>query len=113
VLCDLLPQRRPAAVILESTFTSVKAMAHGAPDFLLVDNYDTVAALSGYRRPVLIIHGRQDDVVPVEHALALKQQIAQARLILYDFGHSDGPPDTSAYWRDIRRFLQAAGVIGP
>jgi fermentation-respiration switch protein FrsA (DUF1100 family) len=113
VLCDLLPQRRPAAVILESTFTSVKAMAHEAPDFLLVDNYDTVEALSGYRRPVLIIHGRQDDVVPVEHALALKHQIAQARLILYDFGHSDGPPDASAYWRDIRRFLQGAGVIGP
>jgi hypothetical protein len=113
VLCDLLPHRRPAAVILESTFTSVQAMARGAPDFLLVDNYDTLQALSGYRRPVLIIHGRSDEVVPVAHARALKQRIAQARLILYDFGHSDGPPDASIYWRDIHTFLLDAGLLAP
>lgn len=113
VLCDLLQQRPAAAVILESTFTSIKAMAHGAPEFLLPDNYDALAALSEYRRPVLIIHGRHDEVVPVRHALALKQHIAQARLILYDFGHSDGPPDWSTYWRDICRFYEEAGIMAP
>jgi fermentation-respiration switch protein FrsA (DUF1100 family) len=111
VLCDLLPYRSATAIILESTFTSIKAMAHGAPDILLSDNYDTLAALSAHSGPVLIIHGSRDEVVPVQHALALKQHIAQARLILYDFGHSDGPPDWSVYWQDIERFLRDAGIL--
>ena len=57
------------------------------------------------------VHGRHDDVVSVQQALALKQHIAQARLILYDFGHSDGPPDWAVYWRDIFGFLEAAGIV--
>jgi len=32
VLSELSRQRPPAALIVESTFTSIKAMAHGAPD---------------------------------------------------------------------------------
>ena len=57
-------------------------MAHGAPDLLLSDNYDTVSALLDYRGPILIIHGNRDDVVPVKHALEMKKHIPNAELIL-------------------------------
>ena len=105
VLSELSRYRSPAAIIVESAFISIKAMAHGAPDFLLSDRYDTLSALLDYGGPILIIHGKRDDVVPVSHALEMKRRIPQAELILYDFGHSDGPPDWIIYWEDILSFL--------
>lgn len=105
VLSELSRHRPPTAIIVESTFTSIKAMAHGAPDILLSDNYDTVSALLEYRGPILIIHGTKDDVVPVQHALEMEKHIPNAELILYDCGHNDGPPVWDIYWKDINDFL--------
>ena len=105
VLSELSLDRPPAAIIVESTFTSIKAMAHGAPNFLLSDNYDTVSGLLDYQGPILIIHGTKDDVVPVKHALELKEHVPKAELILYDCGHNDKPPVREIYWRDIKEFL--------
>jgi uncharacterized protein len=105
VLSELARHRRPAAIIVESTFTSIKAMAYGAPDFLLSDRYDTVSALADYRSPILIIHGTEDDVVPVRHAFEMKRSVPTAELILYNCGHSDGPPSWRIYWKDIAGFL--------
>lgn len=106
VLSELSRERPPAAIIVESTFTSIKAMAHGAPDILLVDAYDTLSALAAYPGPILIIHGTGDKVVPVAHARELKARLPNAELILYDCGHSDGPPDWDAYWKDVMKFLE-------
>lgn len=111
VLADITAYRRPAAVILESTFTSIKAMAHGAPDFLLSDNYDTLSAMTAYEGPVFIIHGSRDRIVPVQHAKELHARISQSELYLDDFGHNDGPADWFGYWDCIRRFFKKAGVL--
>jgi hypothetical protein len=105
VLSELSRHRLASAIIVESTFTSIKEMAHGAPDFLLSDNYDTLSALLDYQGPILIIHGTEDNVVPVRHAFEIKKQIPTAELILYDCGHSDGPPVWAIYWKDISTFL--------
>ena len=35
----------------------------------------------------------------------MKKQIPSAKLILYDCGHSDGPPNWGEYWKDITEFL--------
>ena len=106
VLSELSGQRPAAAIIVQSAFSSIKAMAYGMPDILLTDNYDTLSALSAYHGPILIIHGTRDDVVPVRHALEMKKQLPNAKLILYDCGHSDGPPDREVYWNDIADFLE-------
>ncbi len=106
VLADLVPYRRPAAIVLESTFTSIKAMAYGAPDFLLTDRYDTPSAMSTYDGPVLIIHGKRDQVVPVAHARQLKKAIARAELFVGDFGHSDPPTDDGHYWSILGQFFE-------
>jgi fermentation-respiration switch protein FrsA (DUF1100 family) len=106
VLSELSGQRPAAAIVVESSFSSIKAMAYGMPDILLTDNYDTLSALSAYRGPILIIHGTRDDVVPVRHALEMKKQLPNARLILYDCGHNDCPPDREVYCNDIADFLE-------
>jgi len=112
VLADLVPHRRPAAIILESTFTSIKAMAHGAPNFLLSDRYDTPQAMSTFGGPVLIIHGERDQVVPVAHARRLKNAIPQAKLFIGDFGHSDLPLDEGQYWPLLRQFFEQHYLVG-
>jgi fermentation-respiration switch protein FrsA (DUF1100 family) len=72
---------------------------------MLTDNYDTAAAMTQFNGPVLILHGRQDQVVPVEHAYELKETIAQASMVLGDFGHSDGPISGFDYWGTLQRFI--------
>lgn len=113
VLAELALHRRPAAIILESAFSSIKAMAHGAPNFLLSDNYDTGAAMGTYDGPVLILHGNQDKVVPVQHAYVLKTQIPHARLTIGDFGHSDGPASAFGYWGCLRAFIEETAIQHP
>jgi len=105
VLSDLSRERPAAAIIVESTFLSIKAMAWGAPNFLLSDNYNTLAALRTYQGPILIIHGTHDKVVPARHAVEMKRQIPGAELILYECGHSNCPPDWEIYWANITSFL--------
>lgn len=111
VLADLVPHRRPAAVILESTFTSIKAMAYGAPDFLLSDRYDTPSSMSAYDGPVMVIHGKRDQVVPVSHARQLKRAISHAELVIGDFGHSDPPSQERTYWSWLREFFETHHII--
>ena len=38
----------------------------------------------------------------------MKKQNPDAQLILYDCGHSDGPPVWDVYWKDIAGFLDRA-----
>jgi hypothetical protein len=71
-----LAARRPAAgLVLESAFTSLRDMArvHYAvfPSVLAGSGFDNLAALDHMSRPVLIIHGEADQIVPVRMGRAL------------------------------------------
>lgn len=114
--CRALPQSpNLRAVILESTFTSVAIMAHGylAPEFLAKNPFRTDRVAPDLHCPILIFHGSQDTLIPVEHARRLKALSASARLVEYPAGHNDfpGPGRWDAYWQEIREFLKTAGVI--
>ncbi len=53
-----------------------------------VRHHDSCARLSEIRAPVLILHGRQDRLVPVERALELHRAISHSELhIVDDAGH--------------------------
>lgn len=111
--CTLLEGHPPRALILESTFTSVADVAAGmlVPSFLIVDRFDNASALRRYRGPLLVFHGRQDRLIPVEHARRLAAIHGSAELVLYDAGHNDLPPPGADYWPRIEAFLRRAGVI--
>jgi fermentation-respiration switch protein FrsA (DUF1100 family) len=66
----------PVGLILETTFTSVKDMARVVVPYIplrsfLRIRYDTIGKLPHLRVPILIIHGDQDEVVPLEQARRL------------------------------------------
>lgn len=72
VACWLAAEKAPAALVLESTFTSIPDMAAGQYPFLPVRlfcrfGYTTTDNVQNVRCPVLISHGRDDRVVPYEH----------------------------------------------
>jgi fermentation-respiration switch protein FrsA (DUF1100 family) len=113
-VCALATDRKPAALILESAFTSVSSMAWrmGVPPFLVLDRFDNRAALGGLDVPVLIMHGSEDHIVPVAHARKLHAAAVRSRLHIYEnAGHNDGLADRPEYWADIEAFLIHSGVI--
>lgn len=113
--CTLLDRHPPRALILESTFTSITDVAAGmlVPSFLIVDRFESAAAVQRYQGPLLVFHGTKDRVIPVEHGRRLAALRPGAELVLYDAGHNDFPPAGADYWDRIERFLRSSGVIGP
>jgi fermentation-respiration switch protein FrsA (DUF1100 family) len=69
---QLALEQPPAALVLQSSFTSAVDLARIyyplIPPSLIRTRYATVDKLSQVTVPVLIAHGEQDDVVPVEQA---------------------------------------------
>lgn len=112
-VCALAQERPSAALILLSTFTSVRSFAwrYLAPAFLMRDPFDNLSAVTSYAEPVLIIHGRKDNIIPYKHAVLLHRAAKGSRLITYECGHNDCPRDWNVFWQDVKSFLSAAGVI--
>jgi pimeloyl-ACP methyl ester carboxylesterase len=107
-MAQLAAKRPLAALILESTFTSLADILRGyhLPDWMIRNRFDTVAVLREYRAPVLILHGARDVNIPVAHAHALQAASPGASLHLLDCGHNDCPRQ----WELVLSFLAANGV---
>ncbi len=115
VVCQLAAKRPSAALILISTFTSARAFARRylVPGFLVRDPFDNLTVLRSYDRPVLVFHGRRDDIIPYAHGIAVADAAPRARLVSWECSHNDCPPDYSAFVQEIRRFLHDAGLLAP
>ena len=114
-VCQLAARRPTAALMLQSSFTSARSFAtrYLAPGFLVRDPFDNLAVLKDYQQPVLIIHGRRDEVIPYRHAVALDRAAPRSRLVSYACGHNDCPPDVVQFWQDIATFLTENGLVPP
>jgi uncharacterized protein len=102
--------RKPAAIVLESTFTSVRSFAHRfwVPEFAVLDPFDNVAAIKMYAGPLLVLHGKDDRLVPVDHAILLAQASRRSVLHLLACGHND----CDRPWTLVEAFLEANGIVG-
>lgn len=111
-VCSLLRERPAAAVILMSTFKSVRSFARRylAPGFLVRDPFDNLSVIKDYDGPLLIFHGKQDEVIPFSHGQSLHQANPKSRFISYECGHNDCPPDWIHFWREIGSFLKNSGL---
>ena len=79
VAVDLASRHQAYALILESPFTSISDMAKRAIPLLpigvlLRTKYDTLSKIGGIAGPLLILHGGQDEVVPIELGLQRLQK---------------------------------------
>jgi fermentation-respiration switch protein FrsA (DUF1100 family) len=102
-------------LILESGYTSVPDLAARVYPFLPVRllsrfRYDTRKALANVACPVLVIHSREDEIVPFAHGEALYAAAREPKqLLVIRGGHNDGfwisKPD---YMAGLARFLDTA-----
>ena len=101
--CALARQRHLDALVLESTFTSVRSMARRlrVPGFMVLDPFDNLELVREFDGPILLVHGTRDAVVPVEEARALHAAAARSELELLACGHNDCPRP----WPRVREFL--------
>ena len=117
VATRLAVEHPPAALILESAFTSLPDMARSIfpmlsvlPSRLLVrTRYDSLARMPMIRCPVLIAHSRDDEIIPYDHAKRLLAAAREPKQHLeMRFGHNDGFVLTgSSYAGGIDEFLSA------
>lgn len=112
-VCVLAGKRPSAALILMSTFTSARSFApkYLAPPFLVRDPFDNLSVVGTYPGPVLVIHGKFDEVIPFSHGKALYKAAKQGKLITYDSAHNDCPPRWDIFWRDMASFLNEWGFV--
>jgi len=111
--CALAAQRPSAALILFSTFQSVTSMAKARwlPSVLVKDPFDNLSVVENYSRPILLLHGDHDEVIPYAHSEVLHAAAPDSELITYDCGHNDCVQDWIKFWQDVMSFLRQAGVI--
>ena len=112
-VCALAQRRSSAALILMSTFTSVRSFAKQflLPSFLVRDPFDNLSVIKNYPGSVLILHGRSDEVIPFTHGQKLHKSVQNGKMIAYEAGHNDCPPDWKIFWRDVEGFLNDIGLI--
>lgn len=103
----LAARTRPGAVIIESTFTSLPSLAARLYPWLPVRlltrmRFDTRAALSQARSPVLVIHSRDDEIVPYDQARSNYEAIPGGKRFLeLQGGHNEG------FWISQKRYREA------
>ncbi len=72
VAVEVALARRSGAVILETPFRSVPALARElypfVPSFLIRSRYDVEGKVARVGAPILIVHGDRDEIVPLAHA---------------------------------------------
>lgn len=112
---QLALRRGPTILILESTFQSVAAMArkYGVPGFLARHPFRSDRAVERLSLPLLILHGENDELIPVSHGRRLRDLADDVTYIEYDCGHNDfpGAGNEAAYWAEIEAFLRRHAVI--
>ncbi|MBY8861550.1 alpha/beta hydrolase [Nocardia sp. CA2R105] len=122
VMTELATRYPPAALVLMSTFTSLRDAAAAVypyiPRLVVPNAFPSLRRIRSLRAPVLIMHGDQDELLPVRMGHELYAAAPEPkRLHIYPgAGHNDlivipGWARTVADW--VRAALAESGVADP
>ncbi len=109
VVTHLATQHQPGALILASALTSVPDMAAELYPWLPVRwlsryRYDTRSYLGDVHAPVLVMHSREDDIIPYSHGRALYEAAHEPKqFVELRGGHND------LYFANKEMFMREAG----
>jgi uncharacterized protein len=112
-ICLLANDRPLRALILQSTFPSLDIFAgkYWAPAFLLRDHFDNLSSVARFQGPLLVIHGREDQLIPWQQGRRLAAASKNSMFELYDCGHGCWDPKRLPFWHDAIPFLLKSGVL--
>jgi uncharacterized protein len=105
----------PDALVLENTFPDKASVIRGNPVLQLLNlfssyRFDTATTLRGFERPVLVLHGDADTIVPYALGQELFDRLDGPKRFVTVRGadHNDlFDARQTAYWTPIRAFLDA------
>lgn len=113
VAADLASKHLPKALILEAAFTSLPEAGQDLYPYFPVKllskyRYDTLGKLKEVRCPVLLVHSRDDQLIPFRHAQMLYAAVGgKKELITLGGPHIGGyEPTLPKYHEGLRRFLK-------
>ena len=110
---ELATKTKPAGVIINSTFTSVPDMSKEIYPWLPIQKlikyrYDSLSKIKAVQCPILIMHSKQDDIVPYHHGRKLFDAANQPKEFLDLKGvHWESVTVNSDYLREpLMKFIQ-------
>ena len=85
---------------LLSTFASIDHIARDRylPPFLAQDRFNNLDIITAYNRPVYMMHGTEDTLIPPYHAELLQAAAPNAELHWLDCGHGGCIGDITLFW---------------
>ena len=109
VASRLARDRTPGALIVESAFTSAADLGRELFWFLPARwmvrfDYDTREHVRGVKCPVLIVHSREDDLIPFHHGQAIFQAAPEPKEFLEIHGSHN-----SGFWDSREQYTRAVG----
>ena len=115
---ELAAEQPPAGLVLVAPFASLGEMARIAYPYLplswlLGNRYNSVSRISQVHRPVLIMHGDQDDIVPRSQGEKLLEAANPPKSfqVLPGAGHNDTYSAAGdIYWHALSEFLGTYGA---
>jgi pimeloyl-ACP methyl ester carboxylesterase len=116
----LAVQAPPMGLILQSTFTSLRAVARHhypvIPSAVVPDAYPSIRRIARVRAPLLSLHGDRDEVVPLSEGRALFEAAPEPKRmhVFEGLGHSDLVTAGTEYARVIKEWAEdlAANDVG-
>lgn len=100
------------ALVLQSPFTSLPAVARYHYPWIFIppwDKFDSLGRISSIKAPLLILHGKQDDVVPYVQGQSLfKQANEPKRFISFENKDHNNLWWDSHFSAEISHFIKAA-----
>ena len=114
VAVEMASRTKPYAVILESPFTSVQAMAKRVYPFfpgiglLARTKLDSLAKIGDVKSPIMILHGDRDDIVPISMGKELFEAANPPKRFytIEGAGHNDTyAVGGTAYYEALASFL--------
>src|SRR5262249_55404708 len=108
VASQLAALHQPAALILESPFTSIASFAwrYGVPPVFLRSPYRTDKVLPKLTCPILVLAGRNDEIIPIEHGEKLHRLAPTSTMVELDGSHNSGLSEQSEYWNAVDELLK-------
>jgi fermentation-respiration switch protein FrsA (DUF1100 family) len=116
VAAELASKNDVRGVVLESPFTSIRAMAKRAYPFLpgigsfVRTRYDTLSKASRIGAPVIVLHGDRDDIAPFDMGVAVFEAAAPPKRFhrIEGAGHNDTyAVGGDAYYAALSAFLDS------
>ncbi|RMF14351.1 MAG: alpha/beta hydrolase [Candidatus Dadabacteria bacterium] len=103
----LATERRLDGLVLASTFTSIRDLARDLhlPAFVVENTFAPLPVVRTFPNPVLVIHGRNDELIPFRHGQRLAEGAAQGRLYADEGGHNDTPRDWNRFRHELADWL--------